>query len=112
MKRPKNWRDEVTPIYLEEGEAIGRMIMHDRDQEEYLWSLLGGTGIWPRWYLFSFAQLYREAHILEYDAQKSRKYRSRKRKRDKKLELELLRPKSLDESSSDTMNKSNTPRHP
>jgi len=44
MKRPKNWRDEVTPIYLEGGQAIGRIIMHDRTQEPYIWSLVGGTG--------------------------------------------------------------------
>ncbi len=80
MKRPKNWREKVTPVYLEEGRAVGRMIMHDRSQEEYLWSLLGGTGVWPRWYLEAFATLYREENMTEYNTQKSRKYKRRKKK--------------------------------
>jgi len=80
MKRPKDWRKLVTPVYLEEGRAIGRMIMYDRSKEEYLWSLLGGTGIWPRWYLKAFAILYREENLKEYNTQRCRKYGRRKRK--------------------------------
>ncbi|HAW75188.1 MAG TPA: hypothetical protein DCW74_05560 [Alteromonas australica] len=80
MKRPKNWRETLAPIYQEEGRAIGRMIMHDRSQEEYLWSLLGGTGVWPRWYLYAFATLYREENMTEYNTQKSRKRRKRGKK--------------------------------
>jgi hypothetical protein len=84
MKRPKNWRETLAPIYAEEGRAIGRVIMHDRSQEAYLWSLLGGTGVWPRWYLYAFATLYREENTTEYNAQKSRK-RRRRIKRDRML---------------------------
>lgn len=95
MKRPKDWRDEVTPIYLEEGEAIGRMIMHNRDQEPYLWSLVGGTGVWPRWYLFAFATLYRESHMTEYNSLKSRWRRGRQKKAKRLAECEESRRNAL-----------------
>ncbi len=97
MKRPKNWRDEVTPIYLEEGEAIGRLIMHDRDQEPRIWELLGGTGIWPRWYLFAFATLYRQSHMTEYNTLKSQWRRGRAKKKARTEECEEARRKALGE---------------
>ena len=68
----KGWRDEVEPAYEEGGEAIGRAIMYDPESEAKMWHLLGGTGIWPRWYLKCFATLYRQAHPREYEALKKR----------------------------------------
>jgi hypothetical protein len=97
MKRPKDWRAEVTPIYLEEGQAIGRIIMHDRTQESYIWSLLGGTDVWPRWYLFAFATLYRESHATEYNTLKSQWRRGRKKKKARAEECEEARRKALGE---------------
>ena len=97
MKRPKNWREEVTPVYLEEGQAIGRMIMHDRDKEPYFWQLIGGTGLWPRWYLMAFATLYRQSHMTEYNTLKSRWNRGKAKKKAMKEEQERASVKRLDE---------------
>jgi|14BtaG_2_1085337.scaffolds.fasta_scaffold00111_40 hypothetical protein len=79
MKRPKDWRIQAKVPYEEGGRAIGRVIMHDRSREPYLWSLLSGTGMWQRWHLNAFATLYREENIREYNAQKAQKHRWRKR---------------------------------
>ena len=97
MKRPKDWRDEVTPIYLEGGQAIGRILMHDRTKEPYIWSLVGGTGLWPRWYLLAFATLYRESHMTEYNTLKSQWRRGRKKKKARTEECEEARRKALGE---------------
>ena len=70
----------MVPAYEEGGEAIGRAIMYDPGKEPYYWSLVGGTGIWPRWYLKCFATLYRQAHRREYEGwKKSRQYRDKMR---------------------------------
>lgn len=63
----------MVPAYDEGGEAIGRAIMYDPGKEPYYWSLVGGTGIWPRWYLKCFATLYRERNRREYERWKKAK---------------------------------------
>jgi len=89
----------VGPVYAQEGKAIGRLIMHDREQEAYLWSLLGGTGLWPRWYLYAFATLYREENIREYNAQKAIKHSRRKRKKESRLKCEEKQQEAFEKAS-------------
>ena len=77
-KRPTDWREQVNETYLQEGQAIGRAIMYDNDREQEIWDLIGGLNLWPRWYLFAFATLYREANIPEYNRQKASRHYKKK----------------------------------
>ena len=79
MKRPRNWREELRPIYEADGKAIGKMLMCNRPAEAELWSVLGPTGIWPRWYLYGFATLYKEDNPKEYERFKKNRQNARKR---------------------------------
>lgn len=83
FKRPKNWRDEVVPVYESEGEAIGKALMVNRSLEPEIWAVVGGTGIWPRWYLHAFGTLYIERHPKEWRNLKSGRSHSRRRAREK-----------------------------
>ena len=73
----------MVPAYEEGGEAIGRTLMYHPEKEPELWSLMAGTGIWPRWYLKCFATLYRQANPKEYEALKKRWQYRRKSKAEK-----------------------------
>jgi len=77
-KRPTDWRTIVQETYLEEGQAMGRAIMLDSSREPELWEILGPLELWPRWYLFAFATLYREENIAEYNRAKANRW-NRKR---------------------------------
>lgn len=57
---------------------MGRAIMLDHSKEAELWEMLGPLELWPRWYLFAFATLYREDNIAEYNRAKANRW-SRKR---------------------------------
>jgi hypothetical protein len=88
IKRPKDWREICRETYYEEGQAMGRAIMYNRNREAELWEIVGPLELWPRWYLFAFATLYREDHIPEYNRQKSKRCSDKKAaaKRSSKLE--------------------------
>ena len=77
-KRPTGWREIIAETYEESGRAIGRTIMHDHSQEQKIWNLISGLDMWPRWYLFAFATLYREENPREYSRQKANRW-NRKR---------------------------------
>jgi hypothetical protein len=79
FKRPLNWRDEVRPVYEEEGRAIGKYLMHNRSKEPDLWAMLGPTKVWPRFYLFGFATLYKDENPREYERFKKNRQNARKR---------------------------------
>ena len=67
---------------------MGRAIMYDNSKEAMFWDILGPLELWPRWYLFAFATLYREANVAEYNRAKANRW-ARKRaaaKRSGKLE--------------------------
>lgn len=57
---------------------MGRAIMLDNSKEAELWEILGPLELWPRWYLFAFATLYREENIAEYNRVKANRW-NRKR---------------------------------
>ena len=57
---------------------MGRAIMLDNSKEAEFWSILGPLELWPRWYLYAFATLYREANIAEYNREKANRW-NRKR---------------------------------
>ena len=77
-KRPTDWREIVKETYLAEGQAMGRAIMLDNSKEAEFWNILGPLELWPRWYLFAFATLYREDNIAEYNRAKANRW-NRKR---------------------------------
>ncbi len=72
---------DLIAAYEEGGKAIGRLLTHDPTQEEYLWKLLGGVKLWPRWYLEGFRLLYRDEHPREHRNAVVRRYRHRRKKR-------------------------------
>ena len=96
----KGWRDEVEPAYEEGGEAIGRAIMYDPESEAKMWHLLGGTGIWPRWYLKCFATLYRERNLKEYQNMRRNQKTARDRKARQGDKLEGNREQAADRQKS------------
>lgn len=96
-KRPTDWRTIIQETYLEEGQAMGRAIMLDNSKEAEFWDILGPLELWPRWYLFAFATLYREDNIAEYNRAKAnrwnRKRAAAKRTKDLMEEREAARRK-------------------
>jgi len=97
MKRPSNWREIVRPAYEEGGVSIGRMIMYDRSKELEIWSLIGPADIWPRWYLYAFATLYREDNPKEYERQKRNKCNAKHRAARKAGMMEESRKQAREE---------------
>lgn len=81
---PGKWREdeEFLAAYEEGGQSIGRALMYNPEKEAYFWSLLGGIGLWPRWYLKGFKAMYRSLHPREANTLKVRNRRRNKRKRD------------------------------
>ena len=73
-KRPSDWREIVQETYEEEGQALGRAIMLDSSREPDFWEILGPLDLWPRWYLFAFATLYRENNVAEYNRAKANRW--------------------------------------
>ena len=67
---------------------MGRAIMQDNSKEAEFWEILGPLKLWPRWYLFAFATLYRENNLAEYDRAKSKRWYQKRAaaKRSKELE--------------------------
>ena len=70
---------ELRAAYEEGGRAIGRMIMHYPDREEYFWKLMRPLKLWPRWYLLGFKGLYSEENPLERQRVIEGRYRRKKR---------------------------------
>lgn len=86
MKRPPNgYKSDpvVREAYEEGGRAIGRMILHYPDREEYFWKLMSPLKLWPRWYLLAFKGLYSEENPLERKRVIKRRYERKKRKHDR-----------------------------
>lgn len=72
---------EVEPHYANGGESIGRLLMHYPDKEPEIWKIMGGCGVWKRWYLACFATLYRKRNVREYERIKKRWQAERKKVR-------------------------------
>lgn len=94
---PRTWREdeEFISAYEEGGQAIGRALMYSPDKEPYFWTLLGGIGLWPRWYLKGFKAMYRSLHPTEVNNLKVRNRRKNKRKRDQRDILEHEREEAI-----------------
>ena len=90
---PRDWRvnAEFVAAYEEGGEAMGRALMYNPEKEEYFWSLLGGLGLWPRWYLKGFKAMYRSLHPTEANTLKVRNRRRNKRKREQSGMMDAYR---------------------
>ena len=78
---PRNYKNDpdLRAAYEEGGRAIGRIIMHHPEREEYLWKLLKGVKLWPRWYLLGFKGLYSMEHPAERQLVLDRRCRRKKR---------------------------------
>ena len=93
-KRPTDWRTIVQETYLEEGQAMGRAIMLDNSKEPEFWDILGPLELWPRWYLFAFATLYREDNIAEYNREKANRWNRKRAAAKRSGELQKARTRA------------------
>lgn len=84
-------KQQARPAYEEGGKAMGRQIMYDPSAEARLWKMLGGLGLWPRWYLSAFRRLYEQENPQEYERVRKANYRKRKRKQTRPDKLKELR---------------------
>ena len=91
--RPSDWEtnEDFLEAYAEAGESIGKALIHDPDKEPYFWSLLGGIGLWPRWYLKAFQAKYKQEHRSEYNVAKNMRYKRRKAKERRLVECDHTR---------------------
>ena len=74
--------------------------MYDPESEAKMWHLLGGTGIWPRWYLKCFATLYRERNLKEYQNMRHAKWHARSKRKRNADKLEGNREQAADRQKS------------
>lgn len=74
---------EVTPLYENGGEPIGRLLHYHPEKEPEIWGMVGGTGMWKRWHLAAFRRMWRDRNPAEAKrVTKLREYHARaKRKR-------------------------------
>ena len=84
-KKPEGWKQLSRPAYEEGGKSIGRMMLWHPEMEPKIWKWIGGTGIWPRWYLSAFRTHYIKDHQDDYFRWKDAQARAR-RKAKRKLE--------------------------
>ena len=68
-KRPRGWTKcpKLRAAYEEGGVAIGRMMVWQPERAEQIWKLVGGTGIWPKWYLEGFRYHWIKDNPREYN---------------------------------------------
>ena len=100
---PSDWEEQCREAYDDYGHAVGRMLMWKHVSEDEIWDLVGGTEVWPRWYLTAFARLYRRENPREYWRQQNGARRARQINR-KGKELKADRNKLLDELASKNQN--------
>ncbi len=62
------------------------MLWHP-EKEAQLWKWLGGTNIWPRWYLAAFRSHWIKDHPEDYYRWKDARARARRKARRKQAEL-------------------------
>lgn len=94
MGRRKNWRQETWSHYDEGGRGIGRLLAYEPWREPEIWALVGGTGIWKRWYLKCFVSWWRFENPLEYNRAKQARYQRRCANRTQAAKLEASREAS------------------
>ena len=95
---PTGYRDdpELRAAFEEGGRAIGRAIMWNPEQEDYFWKTLKGIGLWPRWYLTAFKNLYADENPRELRRSVKNRYRRKLAKRKARANLEEVRRKAND----------------
>lgn len=91
MRISKRRREEAMPFYREGGEAIGRLLNYHPEEEPRIWSLVAGTGIWPRWYLMAFRSIWRLENPKEFQSIKDKRRTKRRRKAAQAGKLEASR---------------------
>lgn len=94
-KKPKDWKEQSRAAYEEAGRSIGRMLMHNPHKEQQVWDLIGGTKIWPRWYLSAFRSMYIAENPTEYQTWKHKRWRHRKKARRESKRLLEQRQKAV-----------------
>ncbi len=82
-RRPRGWKSDprVRDAYEEGGRGVGRQLLHDKSKEPQIWKLLGGTGVWPRWYLSAFRTMYIKENPREYRNWRARRERQREKRK-------------------------------
>ena len=73
---------------------MGRAIMLDNSKEPEFWDILGPLELWPRWYLFAFATLYREDNIAEYNREKANRWNRKRAAAKRSGELQKARTRA------------------
>lgn len=82
---------EVTPLYENGGESIGKLLVHRPDLEPEIWKLVSGIGVWRRWHLKAFKKMYTERNLAK-SKQAQKKYYRRKRRARQERERRLAAP--------------------
>ena len=88
MRISKRRREEAMPFYREGGEAIGRLLNYNPEEEPRIWSLVAGLDLWPRWYLMAFRSIWRLENPREFQAIKDKRKTRRRRKASQASRLE------------------------
>lgn len=100
-KMPRGWTKcpKLREAYEEGGKNIGKMMVLEPDRAKKVWSLIAGTGIYPKWYLEGFRYHWIKDNPMAYHMWKKGRYEKRLRKRRDDSHLADLRQKGLDELS-------------
>lgn len=82
-KRPRGWTKcpKLRAAYEEGGEAIGRLMVWQPKKAEHVWKLIGGMGLWPKWYLEGFRYHWIKDNPKEYQRYRKNLMFERARKR-------------------------------
>lgn len=100
-KMPRGWTKcpKLREAYEEGGENIGKMMVYEPDRAKKIWSLISGTGIYPKWYLEGFRYHWIKDNPMAYHVWKKRNYRRRLAKKKRDTQLAELRQKGADDVS-------------
>lgn len=89
------WYERSLEAYEEGGAAIGRFLCYHPEKEDYLWGLIGGTGVWPKWYLTAFKYHWLRRNRDEYNRIKVARYDRRKSRQKKNAKLRAAREQAM-----------------
>lgn len=71
---------EVTPLYENGGEPIGKFLIHYPDKEPEIWKMVNGVTGWKRWHLAAFRRMWKDRHPKEAKRIHHMAYQKRRRR--------------------------------
>ena len=80
---------EVTPLYENGGEPIGRLLHYHPEKEPEIWKMVGVVIGWKRWHLAAFRRMWRDRNPAEAKrVTERREYRARAKRKKAQAKLE------------------------